>query len=79
VADAGPDQSIYVGEAGLLQGSATDPNNNAILAWLWTLEAAPAGSSVTAPAVPSIHPIALYTLVPGLRVGAVLLAIRTRS
>ena len=32
--------------------------------------------TVTAPAVPSIHPIALYTLVPGLLVGMGLVAMR---
>ena len=45
VADAGPDQSIYVGNLTILEGSATDADNNAIIDWLWTIEAAPAGSS----------------------------------
>jgi len=45
VVDAGEDQSIYVGEATVLQGSATDPDGNVIVSYLWTVESAPAGSS----------------------------------
>jgi len=45
VADAGPDQDVSVGEPVQLAGSATDPDDDPIVSWLWTIEAAPAGSS----------------------------------
>jgi hypothetical protein len=45
IADAGPDESIFVDEYVVLQGSATDPDNNTIIDWLWTIEATPTGSS----------------------------------
>ena len=45
VADAGEDQTIFVGEATLLQGSAFDADGNPILTWSWTVESAPAVSS----------------------------------
>jgi len=45
VADAGEDQNIFTGDYTLLDGSATDPNGDAIIAWLWTIESSPAGSS----------------------------------
>lgn len=44
IADAGPDQSIYLGETAYLLGSATDPEGDPIVSWQWTIEAAPAGS-----------------------------------
>ena len=45
VVDAGEDQTVYRGESTLLDGSASDPDGNPILFWLWTVESAPAGSS----------------------------------
>jgi len=44
VADAGPDQSIWTNESTILLGSATDPDNNLIIGWLWTIESQPVGS-----------------------------------
>jgi PKD repeat protein len=43
VVDAGPDQTIFVDEPTILQGSATDPDGNPIVDWLWTVEASPEG------------------------------------
>jgi len=45
VADAGPDQTIFVGELTLLQGSATDVDGDTIDEWLWAVDSAPEGSS----------------------------------
>ncbi len=45
VVDAGPDQTMFPGEAVALQGSATDPDGNDIASYLWTVESAPIGSS----------------------------------
>lgn len=45
IADAGPDQDIYVGEYTGLQGSATDPDGHFISDWLWTVEDFPEGGS----------------------------------
>lgn len=45
VADAGPDQSIIVGYSAQLSGTAIDPDGDPIVAWTWTIESAPAGSS----------------------------------
>lgn len=33
IADAGPDQSIFIGEAAQLSGSAIDPDGDPIVAW----------------------------------------------
>lgn len=46
VADAGEDQTI-VASATVLEGTATDPDDDPIVGWLWTVESAPAGSSPT--------------------------------
>ena len=45
IVDAGPDQTIFLGEAAFLEGSATDPDGDAIVSWLWTIESAPEGSA----------------------------------
>jgi PKD repeat protein len=45
IADAGPDQSVFVDAVAVLQGSATDPDNDTIVGWLWSVESAPQGSS----------------------------------
>jgi hypothetical protein len=45
VADAGPDLGVLVGDFVQLQGSATDPDNDDIIDWLWTVESQPAGSN----------------------------------
>ena len=45
VADAGPDQTVIVNSAAFLQGTATDPDGDPIVGWLWAVDSAPAGSS----------------------------------
>ena len=45
VADAGEDQSVYVYESTLLQGTATDPDGDDVVSWRWTVDSSPAGSS----------------------------------
>lgn len=45
IANAGPDQSIYLGDSAYLHGTATDPDGDAIVAWYWTMEFKPAGST----------------------------------
>jgi hypothetical protein len=47
VADAGPDQNALVNQVVGLQGSATDPDNDPIAAWIWSIESSPSGSSPT--------------------------------
>jgi PKD repeat protein len=42
VADAGPDKQAYTGEWVVLNGSATDPDNDPILAWTWEVVEMPA-------------------------------------
>ena len=45
VADAGPDQNIFLGESVTLQGSATDPDGDIIVGWEWEVVSAPGGSN----------------------------------
>jgi len=45
IADAGPDRDIAARELIVLQGSATDPDFDPILDWLWTVESSPPGSA----------------------------------
>src|SRR4030042_1616423 len=45
VADAGPDRNAYTAVGITLLGSATDPENDPIVYWIWTVEQAPAGAS----------------------------------
>ena len=45
IADAGPDLEVEVGHRINLQGSATDADHDPIIAYQWTLESAPAGST----------------------------------
>ena len=45
VADAGEDQSIYLYEFVVLDGSAEDPDGDPIVAWHWEIEEAPEGSA----------------------------------
>ena len=45
VANAGEDQTIFLGQAADLSGSGTDPDGDDITDWLWTIESSPAGSS----------------------------------
>ena len=47
VADAGEDQTIIVDTTTRLEGSATDPDDDPIVGWLWSVDSAPAGSSPT--------------------------------
>jgi hypothetical protein len=44
VADAGPDQVILSDSTGL-QGSATDPDGDPIVAWPWEVDSTPAGGT----------------------------------
>jgi hypothetical protein len=45
VADAGEDQTIFLGEAITLNGSAIDPDGDQIVGWQWEVISAPVGSS----------------------------------
>jgi hypothetical protein len=45
VADAGPDQTIFLGDVALLAGSAVDPDGDPIVGWEWEVISAPSGSS----------------------------------
>jgi PKD repeat protein len=45
IADAGPDQDIFVDQGTVLSGSATDPDGDTIVDWLWTVETSPADSN----------------------------------
>jgi hypothetical protein len=45
VANAGPDRNAYTGVAIVLQGSATDLENDPIVAWQWFVDSAPAGGA----------------------------------
>ncbi len=45
VADAGPDQTLYLGDTAVLHGSAVDPDGDDIKDWHWEVVSAPAGSS----------------------------------
>jgi hypothetical protein len=44
IAEAGEDQTMLVTELVELQGTATDPDDDRILDWLWSVETSPAGS-----------------------------------
>jgi PKD repeat protein len=44
VADAGEDQTMFLTESTMLEGSATDPDGDAIELWFWTIESKPLGS-----------------------------------
>ncbi len=46
-ANAGEDQSIYLRDRARLHGTATDPDGDPIVAWYWTLEEKPEGSTAT--------------------------------
>ncbi len=46
VADAGPYQTIYLGDAAALHGTATDPDGDPIAGWQWEVISAPAGEYV---------------------------------
>jgi len=45
VANAGPDQTVCVGDVTQLHGTATDPNGSPIVAWQWEVISAPADST----------------------------------
>jgi len=45
VADAGEDENMVVNATTTLQGSAIDPDGDPIVAWLWSVDSAPEGSS----------------------------------
>lgn len=45
IADAGPDQNIYLGQSATLSGAASSDPGGAALAYTWTLESRPAGSN----------------------------------
>jgi hypothetical protein len=43
VADAGEDQTIFLGDTTMLHGIATDPDGHAIVDWSWEVVSAPSG------------------------------------
>ncbi len=45
VADAGDDQTVFVGQAATLEGTATDPDRDPIVGWMWAIESSPPGSN----------------------------------
>jgi hypothetical protein len=45
VADAGEDQTLLRDTVNLLDGTASDPDGDLIVAWLWSVESSPVGSS----------------------------------
>jgi hypothetical protein len=45
VADAGEDQTIYLGSSVSLHGTATDADGDAIAGWIWEIESSPADST----------------------------------
>jgi parallel beta-helix repeat protein len=47
IADAGADQDMFLTESTVLNGTATDPDGDAIALWFWTIESKPLGSSPT--------------------------------
>ena len=47
VADAGMDVTVKLGVATGLLGTATDPDDDPIATWLWTIDSAPPGSTAT--------------------------------
>jgi len=47
IANAGPDQTMFLTESTLLQGSAIDPDGDSIDAWEWTIVQLPTESSPT--------------------------------
>jgi PKD repeat protein len=57
VANAGPDQYLFLGEAVTLQGSATDPDGDPIMAWQWEVVSAPASSTYSLSPVDASDPM----------------------
>lgn len=47
IADAGPDQDMYLGDILTLHGSASDPDGHPVDEWQWDVISAPAGSTPT--------------------------------
>ena len=45
VVNAGPDQTIYLGDSITLHGTATDPNGDPIVYWQWEVLSAPGRST----------------------------------
>ena len=45
VADAGEDQTVFLGDVAYLHGTAQDPDGHEIVGWEWEVISAPAGSS----------------------------------
>ncbi len=44
-ANAGPDQTVYLGDFVFLHGSGADPDGDPIVGWRWTMESKPEGST----------------------------------
>jgi PKD repeat protein len=45
IANAGPDQTVFLTRSILINGSATDPDGDTIVGWKWAVDTAPAGSN----------------------------------
>ena len=45
VADAGEDQTVFLGSSANLHGTAIDPDDDPIVGWIWEIESSPAGST----------------------------------
>jgi PKD repeat protein len=45
IVDAGLDQTVYLGRTTYLNGTASDPDGDAITGWQWAIEDAPTGST----------------------------------
>lgn len=56
IADAGPDQNIYLGDVAVLDGSGTDDDGDPIEGWWWTMQTKPQGSLAQLNAIDAANP-----------------------